>query len=109
MIYFCPSLLYFIVTSLNLGEFIFQRFLDEFRLRIFAGVLPASNIHIVFIVAKSFAFWSLILFTEVTTTRFVTIQSVDSHQLTNFDKVGQTDSLVEFYIQIVCLTRDTNT
>ena len=56
---------------------------------------------------ESFTFWSLVFFTEVTTTRFFTVQSIVSHQFTDTDEVFQTQCLFEFYVQIPSVTRNT--
>src|SRR5699024_7353705 len=51
-------------------------------------------------------FRSLVFFTEVTTTRFLTVQCIVSHQLTDFDEISQADCLFKFYIQFISFTRN---
>ena len=55
----------FVVTCLNLNSLIFERFFDQDRFLVIAGVLPAADIHLVLVIAGSLTVGSLILFAEV--------------------------------------------
>jgi succinate dehydrogenase / fumarate reductase, flavoprotein subunit len=68
--------------------------------------IPASYIRELVIVTKRFTLRSLVFFTEVTTTRFLTVQCIVSHQLTDFDEISQADCLFKFHIQFISFTRN---
>ena len=76
-----------------------ERFLDELRrLFVAALVVPARYVEEVFVVALSFAFFSLVFFAEVTTARFVTVECVVSDKFAHNDEVLQTECLVELHV-----------
>ena len=75
-------------------------------LSVVALVFPATNVEEVFVVALSFAFFSLVFFTEVTTARFVTSESVVCDKFAHDDEVFEADSLFEFNIHTFCRTRN---
>ena len=66
------------------------------------GEANELNVELV-IVTKRFTLRSLVFFTEVTTTRFLTVQCIVSHQLTDFDEISQADCLFKFHIQFISL------
>ena len=50
---------------------------------------------------KCFTFFCLIFFTEVTTTRFITGQGINTHQFTKFNKISNAACFVQFRIKII--------
>src|SRR6185437_12196776 len=93
------SLLVAPLARMNVLEL--ERFLDQFRRRIRTAIAPRSHIGIVLVVALSFAIRRLIFLAEVAAARFISIASVDAHQLRQLEEVGHTASLLQALIQIV--------
>ena len=72
----------------------------EFRLGTLALVLPGSNVHVVGVVPLCLAFLGLALDTEMTAARLVAVECVISHQHADFEEVFQTESLLEFLVEL---------
>ena len=101
-----PKQLRLVITLLTLNELVSQIFLQQFRVFVFALIVPASHVRVLVVLTESFTLFSLELLTEVTTARLVTVVSVDRHQVTNFKEVSKTKSLFKLSVQIVCVTWD---
>ena len=76
----------------------------EFRLNVLALVLPSSYIHIVLVITLSLTLFSLHLLTEVTSARLVSVESVVSHELADFEEVNKAESLLELLVEMIVLT-----
>ena len=71
-------------------------------------VLPSSNVHIVLVVTLGLTLFSLHLLTEVTSARLVSVESVASHKLTDFEEVNETECLLKLLIELSVLTSYVN-
>ena len=54
---------------------------------VLALVFPAGDVSELIVMAKGFTLWGLVLEAEVTTAALLTVVSITSHELTDFDEV----------------------
>ena len=86
--------------------FVVERFFEKNGLFVVAGVLPAADIHVVFIVSGSFAVGGLVFLAEVSATRFVAVQSVDSHHFGDDQEVFEAEGFFKLGVQVVGFAYD---
>ena len=61
-------------------------FMEDWRLAL-ASVLPCRNIGVLVIVTQGFAFFCLVLLTEMTTAGFLAMQSVNTHEFAQLQEI----------------------
>src|SRR5207248_8085708 len=66
---------------------------------------PGKHRGVIFIVAQCFAFRGLMFFAKMRAGRFVALQCVDTHQLGEFQEIGNTSGTFQRLIEIIALTR----
>ena len=92
---------------MHLDDFVFERLFREHGSNVVAAlVFPAAHVEEVFVVALSFAFFSLVLFAEVTTARLLTVEGIVCHEFTHKDEVFETKCLLEFHVHAFLRARD---
>ena len=87
---------------MHLDDFVLEGFFGEDGcFVVVALVFPASHVEEVFVVALGFAFFGLVLFTEVTAARFLAVERIVGHEFAHEDEVFETQSLFEFHVHAV--------
>ena len=77
----------------------------QFRRLPIALKFPGKNRGVVFIVAQGFAFRGLVFFAKMSATGFVALQCVDTHQLGEFQEIGNTSGTFQRLIEIIAVPR----
>ena len=80
---------------------IYKRFLVEFRLIALALVLPGSYIHVVLVIPLGLSFRSLALLAEMTSAGLIPVESVLGHELADIEEVNESESLLEFLVELI--------
>ena len=91
----------FIVSRLNFNSLVFERLFILNGESVLALVFPAAHVEAALVVAFSFALFGLVFLAEVTTARFLAVESVDSNELTHCEEVLETKSLFELDVYAV--------
>src|SRR5665213_132265 len=98
------SLLVTPLARMNIVEF--QRFLDKLGSVAETAIAPGRDIGIMFIVALRFALCRLIFLAEMAAAGLVPFPSVDAHQLSQLEEVGDAAGLFKTLVQIVAAARN---
>src|SRR5690606_1016772 len=69
-------------------------------------VFPSGNVSKVFVVALCLSFVSLVFFSKVPTTRFVSVKCISCKKLSQFHIISNTKCFFKFLIQSVCCSRN---
>ena len=80
-------------------ELVVEHLLRQLGLLVHALVLPNGSVGELVVVAQGLTLLGLVLRAEVTTARLRTVQSVASHQLTQLQVIGQTQGLLQLYVE----------
>src|SRR2546430_3019179 len=68
---------------------------------------PGKHRGVIFIVAQCFAFRGLVFFAKMRATGFIALQCIDTHQLGEFQKIGNTSGTFQRLIEIIAVPRHT--
>src|SRR5436305_13304977 len=82
-----------------------ERLAMQYRQSSIALKFPGKHRGVIFIVAQCFAFRGLMFFAKMRAGRFVALQCVDTHQLGEFQEIGNTSGTFQRLIEIIALTR----
>src|ERR1700761_1705818 len=83
----------------------FERLLEQLLAIAVAAIIPGRNVRVMFVIALGFAIRSLILLAKMAAARFVAFQRIHTHQLSQFEKIGDTSGLFEALIKIRAAAR----
>ena len=69
---------------------------------------PRKHCGLVFVVAQRLAFGRLVFFAKMPAARFVALESVDAHQLREFQKIGDATRAFERLVKILVFAEHTD-
>jgi hypothetical protein len=83
-----------------------QRFAMEFRQLPIALKFPSKHCGMVFVVAECLAIGGLMFLAEMPASRFVALERVHAHQLSEFEKIGDTPGSFQGLIKVFVAAQD---